>query len=171
MLKVDIMKVFKLLCVTGFALCFSANVLAQSHSAPVSSVRHGYYPGRPFPGYTYHSPRPYYGNYGYYRGHYSYFPEVLLGSVVVGAMLSAPSVVYSNQTYTTYAPYPAYATTYSTYFSPAYISEPATSYTYSDPIPVTSNNGDWLYCNQPDGFYPAIKDCPGGWRKVPAQGR
>lgn len=171
MLKVIIMKVLKLLCLTGFALCFSTNVLAQSHHAPVSSFRHGYYAGRPFPVYSYPGPRSfYYGNHGYY-GRHSYLPEVLLGSVVVGAMISAPSVVYSNQTYTTYGPYPAYTTTYNTYSSPVYVSEPVTSYTYSDPVPVTSNNSDWLYCSQPDGFYPAIKDCPGGWRKVPAQGR
>jgi len=27
----------------------------------------------------------------------------------------------------------------------------------------------WYHCSQPDGYYPYIKACPGGWQKVPAQ--
>ncbi|MBC3917530.1 hypothetical protein H8L32_08610 [Undibacterium sp. CY18W] len=34
--------------------------------------------------------------------------------------------------------------------------------------PQTNVGKDWLYCHQPDGFYPAIKNCPGGWQRVPA---
>lgn len=29
--------------------------------------------------------------------------------------------------------------------------------------------GDWYWCSEPEGYYPHLKDCPVGWRKVPAQ--
>ena len=171
-LKVNVMNILKLLCVTGYMLCTAAHAWAQAHPGPVNSFRPGFNSGRSFPGYNYHTPRPsYYSNHGFYRGHYSYFPEILLGSVIVGAMLSAPPVVYHSHSYTSYAPYPVYTSTYNSYSGPVYTSEPVNSYSYSDPAPGSSNNSDWLYCSQPDGFYPAIRDCPGGWRRVPAQER
>lgn len=34
---------------------------------------------------------------------------------------------------------------------------------------VSTNGSDWYYCHNPDGFYPAIKACPSGWQRVPAQ--
>jgi hypothetical protein len=27
----------------------------------------------------------------------------------------------------------------------------------------------WYRCTQPEGYYPYVRTCPGGWRKVPAQ--
>jgi hypothetical protein len=27
----------------------------------------------------------------------------------------------------------------------------------------------WYYCRKPDGYYPYVKACPGGWQTVPAQ--
>lgn len=29
----------------------------------------------------------------------------------------------------------------------------------------------WYYCNNPDGYYPYIKQCPGGWQKVASVGQ
>ena len=29
--------------------------------------------------------------------------------------------------------------------------------------------GYWYRCNQPDGYYPYVTNCPGGWLQVPAQ--
>jgi hypothetical protein len=29
--------------------------------------------------------------------------------------------------------------------------------------------GTWFHCDRPEGYYPYIRNCPGGWRKVPAQ--
>ena len=29
--------------------------------------------------------------------------------------------------------------------------------------------GYWYRCNEPDGYYPYITHCPGGWLQVPAQ--
>ena len=25
---------------------------------------------------------------------------------------------------------------------------------------------DWFYCRKPDGYYPYVKECPGGWQRV-----
>ncbi|MBV8271496.1 MAG: hypothetical protein JO067_04420 [Cupriavidus sp.] len=30
-------------------------------------------------------------------------------------------------------------------------------------------NAWWYRCDQPSGYYPYIKECPGGWQTVPAQ--
>lgn len=30
-------------------------------------------------------------------------------------------------------------------------------------------SNDWYYCHKPDGYYPYVKSCPGGWQRVPAQ--
>jgi hypothetical protein len=35
----------------------------------------------------------------------------------------------------------------------------------SAPLP----SGYWYYCGNPEGYYPYVKDCPGGWQKVPPQ--
>ncbi len=28
---------------------------------------------------------------------------------------------------------------------------------------------EWYFCADPEGYYPYVNQCPGGWRKVPAQ--
>ncbi len=32
------------------------------------------------------------------------------------------------------------------------------------PAPQTQNY--WYYCTNPQGYYPYVKDCPGGWLQV-----
>ncbi|MFM9886116.1 MAG: hypothetical protein ACKVQT_24075 [Burkholderiales bacterium] len=39
----------------------------------------------------------------------------------------------------------------------------ATSAESAQPAP------DWFYCADPAGYYPYVNQCPGGWRRVPAQ--
>lgn len=36
----------------------------------------------------------------------------------------------------------------------------------SYPVPAEPP-GHHLYCRYPDGFYPAIRHCPGGWQRLP----
>ena len=31
------------------------------------------------------------------------------------------------------------------------------------------DSGYWYYCDQTQGYYPYVKECPGGWRKVAPQ--
>lgn len=37
----------------------------------------------------------------------------------------------------------------------------------SDVVPEGA--GSWFYCKDSDGYYPYVKQCPGGWQRVPAQ--
>lgn len=49
---------------------------------------------------------------------------------------------------------------------------------YYYPVPVApaappvyvernENSQDWYYCEQTRGYYPYVKECPGGWKRVP----
>ena len=47
---------------------------------------------------------------------------------------------------------------------PVYIQQPST--VQSSPSPEANY---WHYCENPAGYYPYVKKCPGGWIKVPPQ--
>ncbi|MFZ6679967.1 hypothetical protein [Undibacterium sp. Tian12W] len=113
---------------------------------------------------------PLYFNYGnrhsyvsaYYPYDYSwrYYPSVVVAPAVtyVTPVVSTGNVVYTDN-------YPTYTTYTQSYVDDSnIISQP-------NPAPQSTAGKDWLYCHQPDGFYPAIKSCPGGWERVPAQAR
>ncbi len=34
------------------------------------------------------------------------------------------------------------------------------------PVVQQNPSGYWYYCNSPQGYYPYIKQCPGGWQQV-----
>jgi hypothetical protein len=34
------------------------------------------------------------------------------------------------------------------------------------PAPAQPANNYWYHCDNPEGYYPYIKECPGGWQKV-----
>jgi hypothetical protein len=62
---------------------------------------------------------------------------------------------------------------YEPYYGPTtIITEPAPVYIEQAPAstsaPASSSNY-WYYCNNPDGYYPYVKECPGGWQKVAPQ--
>jgi hypothetical protein len=77
-------------------------------------------------------------------------------------------------------PYPYYRPYYrpylreSYYYSPGYypptvITVPVTPPVYiRQPPPVVRQypSGYWYYCNNPEGYYPYIKECPNGWQQV-----
>lgn len=76
-----------------------------------------------------------------------------------------------------YYPYPGYPA-YPAYPYPAAVPSGPVAYVEQAPTvqssgPVTeaprAQSGNWYYCHQPDGYYPYIKECPGGWQVVPAQ--
>src|SRR5205823_3043111 len=72
--------------------------------------------------------------------------------------------------------YPGYA--YSPYYypySPPVVAAPSGPTTYierSEPqeqaAPMTGQN-DWYYCRKPEGYYPYVRQCPGGWQRVPSK--
>jgi len=60
--------------------------------------------------------------------------------------------------------YPYYAPVY----PPAVVTVPAAPPTYvqqAPPAPVVQQN-KWYYCTNPEGYYPYVKECPGGWQQV-----
>ncbi|MFL6571404.1 MAG: hypothetical protein ACJ8G4_06610 [Burkholderiales bacterium] len=74
--------------------------------------------------------------------------------------------------------YPVYAPWYY-YPPPAYYYPPAV---YAPPAPTTyversdvaeeapaQPPATWYFCRESNGYYPYVKQCPGGWMRVPAQ--
>jgi hypothetical protein len=59
------------------------------------------------------------------------------------------------------------------YYPPVVIERPAPPvYIEQSPPPVESRPqtryaGYWYYCQSPSGYYPEVRECPGGWVKVP----
>lgn len=82
-----------------------------------------------------------------------------------------PGVFYGGYPYG----YPAYP-----YYPPAVVAVPAAPQEYIEqgpngPVPAPGPEGVqpsqswWYHCSQPDGYYPYVQSCPGGWQRVPAQ--
>jgi hypothetical protein len=59
-------------------------------------------------------------------------------------------------------PYPGYV-----YAPPAVVAEPS-----APPLDAAPSNpppsSNWYYCDSAKGYYPYVKECPEGWRPVPA---
>ncbi|WP_432744748.1 hypothetical protein ABXJ76_05115 [Methylobacter sp. G7] len=75
---------------------------------------------------------------------------------------------YYGRTY----PFPYYDRSYySPYYAypPAVIAVPVTPPVYIQQAPPVTQQyapGYWYYCNNPEGYYPYIKQCPVGWLQV-----
>jgi len=69
-----------------------------------------------------------------------------------------------------YYPPPPYYYPPSYYYPPPpiYVSPPQPSVYIERPpaesVPPPQNY--WYYCTDPEGYYPTVKECPGGWLKV-----
>ena len=61
-----------------------------------------------------------------------------------------------------YAPYWYYPPPAYYYPYPAVVAPPA-----SPPVYVERNEDWWHYCEQTRAYYPYVKECPGGWKRVP----
>lgn len=55
------------------------------------------------------------------------------------------------------------------YYPPAAVLQPppAVYVERSDVVPETA--GTWFFCKDSNSYYPYVKQCPGGWQRVPAQ--
>ncbi|CAM3240904.1 hypothetical protein [Cupriavidus taiwanensis] len=91
-------------------------------------------------------------------------------SVGVGIYLG-PGAFYGGYPYGYPAPY---------YYPPAVVAVPEAPPQYIEqgpngPVPapgpdgVMPQQGWWYHCSQPEGYYPYVASCPGGWQRVPAQ--
>jgi hypothetical protein len=68
---------------------------------------------------------------------------------------------------------------YSPYYYPPYYYPPAVvNYPVEPPEyiergelvgPAPQASASWYYCADPQGYYPYVKRCPGGWQAVPPQ--
>lgn len=61
-------------------------------------------------------------------------------------------------------------------YAPYWYYPPPPVYYYPVPVAPASppvyverndNSQDWYYCEQTRGYYPYVKECPGGWKRVP----
>ena len=92
------------------------------------------------------------------RGHHGGGPRVSFG-IHFGVPLFHPW-------YPAYYYPPVY---YPAYYPPMVVSPPAppTYVERSDVVPESP--GTWYFCRESNSYYPYVKQCPGGWTRVPAQ--
>jgi len=81
----------------------------------------------------------------------------------LGLALSLP-LLFSDA-YVPYA-YPAPAYVYPAP-APAYTYE-APAYSYPAPAQAQAPQQDWYFCPGSNGYYPYVRECPGGWQRVPS---
>lgn len=104
----------------------------------------GYYDPWFWGGYGYYNPG-FWGNY-YGPGFYSPFGYRAYG--------------YADPFFRPYYTYPPVITTPSR--PPVYIQQ-------QEPKQAQPKTNYWYYCQNPQGYYPHIKECPGGWTQVAPQ--
>ena len=114
---------------------------------------------------------------GYYGGHH--------GGARVGVYLGVPVVGFGYPYYGypygygRYGGYDSYGG-YGGYRGYGYFGPSTTVVTVQASPPVyveqatagvsgPASDGNWYYCNNPDGYYPYVKQCTAGWQRVPAQ--
>ena len=55
------------------------------------------------------------------------------------------------------------------YPPPAYVQPPAPAVYVERGDVVPEGPGTWYFCRESNTYYPYVKQCPGGWTRVPAQ--
>jgi len=140
------MKRVKPLCLICLLLVSFTNAAAWAHGGGHGGG--GHYGGGHYGGH--------YG--GHFYGHGGFYGRPSVG-FYFGPAFGWP--------YYPYPYYPYYA------YPPAIVTVPS-----SPPVYIQQNGGQpasqgqgnyWYYCNDPQGYYPYVKECPGGWQAVPPQ--
>jgi hypothetical protein len=93
----------------------------------------------------------------FHGGGFSHFHGGGFGArVFIGGALFAPLF------------WPYYAPAYypPAYYPPAYYPPAAPQYVEPEPAPAASY---WYYCPSSQGYYPYVRECPGGWQRVAPQ--
>lgn len=83
------------------------------------------------------------------------------GRVTLGLHFGVPLGWYSPWYY---APPPSYY-----YPAPVVVSPPAPTVYVERGDVVPEGAASWYYCRESNGYYPYVKQCPGGWERVPAR--
>lgn len=91
----------------------------------------------------------------------------------VGVYFGAPYHPYYPYPY--YSPYPYYPYAYAPPVvvvpqqappPPVYVEQPQAQVAPAGPPPSAQAANSWYHCDKPDGYYPYVKECPGGWKAV-----
>jgi hypothetical protein len=119
------------------------------------------WPGYYWPSYGYYG---YYGNYGYWPGYY-YGPAY--GYLPSTTVYGPPAVVTSTPGITYIEREPGTVSTQQG--APANLPPPPNVEPSSAPAGAPPAGGTWWYfCSSPRGAYPYVRECPGGWERLPA---
>lgn len=100
------------------------------------------------------------------RGHGSHhFPHGFHSHPRFGLYLGVPLLSYP------YYSYPSYRYRYYDYpyYYPPVITVPSTPPVYIERPKSDAQEyptGYWYYCSNPEGYYPYVKECPGGWQQI-----
>ena len=97
----------------------------------------------------YHGPGGYYGHGGYHGHGNSYSTRIWIGPGWGPGWWAPPAYPY-------YPYYPYYPE------PPVVVPQQSQAYVQQD----QQESDYWFYCENPQGYYPYIKSCPGGWMKV-----
>lgn len=97
--------------------------------------------------------------------HFHHGPRVGLG-VYIG-----PGWYYPYPHYAYPPPYYAYPYAYPPVVvtppgPPVYVEQGQAQAPEATPAPTQPSANYWYYCSKPEGYYPYIKQCPGGWQQV-----
>ena len=81
-----------------------------------------------------------------------------------GVFIGAPAYWYHPAPYYYYPP---------AYYYPPVVAAPASPPVYIErgnaSSPSEQSQGIWYYCPEAKAYYPYVKQCAGGWQRVPAQ--
>ena len=91
-------------------------------------------------------------------------PHVRFGVVVGGPLWFGPAY-YPRHYYPPYYPAPAYFPPLPLPLSPPVYIEQGEA----QPAPAPPPQAYWYYCAEAKGYYPYVKECPGGWQRVTPQ--
>lgn len=160
-------------CAATMALAAGADAMAQAGprgggdgfrgGPPAGGGYHGRppgaHPGGPPPGGGYRPPHAHYPRGGVYLGFYpgtwwgpGYWPGAWWGPGYWG-----PRYGYDY-------PPPYYGG-----YPPAYVAPAPPVYVERDAPPQPVEPVWWYWCGEANAYYPYVKECPGGWRRVPPQ--
>lgn len=99
------------------------------------------------------------GGHGGHGGHYGF--GGFGWGLGLGALIAAPFIAAAYDRPAYYAPYPytpyPYAPAPVVYTQPAYAPPPAQAQQAMQP---------WYFCAAANGYYPYVRQCPGGWQQV-----
>jgi hypothetical protein len=103
------------------------------------------------------------GHGGHHGGHFGGFGWGL----AAGALIAAPLIAGSYLARPYYAPPYAYAPNYG--YAPVYVQPTYAQPVYAQPYsaPAQQQANAWYFCPSSNGYYPYVRQCPGGWEQVP----